>query len=139
MSLLPHQGSLDACLRSVAGRRTFTKPAAKSPSCPVDLEMKVVHPTSSFTLNPRSYCLTSLGRVCADGVSEFDVTKTMRAWRKANAYIRSGQHEKAVYWLPRTVAILEGERPRRRRLDGMDTGYMFGALGILVLLWVVKG
>jgi hypothetical protein len=65
MSLLPHQGSLDACLRScVAGRRTFTKPAAKSLSCPVDLEMKVVHPTSSFTLNPRSYCLTPLGRVC---------------------------------------------------------------------------
>jgi hypothetical protein len=67
------------------------------------------------------------------------VTKTMRARRKANAYIRSGQHEKAVYWLSRTVAILDGERPRRRRLDGMDTGYMFGALGILVLLWVVKG
>jgi len=29
------------------------------------------------------------------------MTKTMRAWRKANAYVRSGHHAKAAYWLSR--------------------------------------
>jgi hypothetical protein len=44
------------------------------------------------------------------------MTQTMRAWRKANAYVRSGQHAKAIYWLSRTVEILENGRPRPSRL-----------------------
>jgi hypothetical protein len=48
------------------------------------------------------------------------VTKVKRAWCKANAHVRSGQHEKALYWLSRTLAILDGEPPRRRRGDGMN-------------------
>jgi hypothetical protein len=39
------------------------------------------------------------------------MTKTMRAWRKANAFVRSGQHAKAIYWLSRTVEVLEAGRP----------------------------
>ena len=65
------------------------------------------------------------------------MTKAKRAWRKANAYVRSGQHDKAIYWLSRTQAILDGDRPhRRRRLEGIDTGYMLGALIVVVVLWV---
>ena len=30
------------------------------------------------------------------------MTRTMHAWRKANAYVRSGQHDRAIYWLSRT-------------------------------------
>jgi hypothetical protein len=30
------------------------------------------------------------------------------------------EHTKAIYWLSRTLAILDNERPRRRRLEGMD-------------------
>jgi hypothetical protein len=67
------------------------------------------------------------------------VTKAKRAWRKANAYVRSGQHEKAIYWLSRTVAILDSERPQRRCFEGMDASYMLGALVVLVLIWVAKG
>ena len=64
------------------------------------------------------------------------MTRARRAWRKANAYVRSGQHDKAIYWLSRTQAILDGDRPHRRRLEGMDTGYMLGALIVVVVLWV---
>ena len=65
------------------------------------------------------------------------MTKAKRAWHKANAYVRSGQHDKAIYWLSRTQAILDGDRShRRRRLEGMDTGYMLGALIVVVALWV---
>jgi hypothetical protein len=64
------------------------------------------------------------------------MTKSKRAWRKANAYVRSGQHDKAIFWLSRTQAILDGDRPRRRRLEGIDTGYMLGALIVVVVLWV---
>jgi hypothetical protein len=67
------------------------------------------------------------------------MTQTMRAWRRANAYVRSGQHAKAIYWLSRTQAILDGGRPRRRRLDGTDTGYLLTALFVLVLVWIAKG
>jgi hypothetical protein len=66
------------------------------------------------------------------------VTKAKRAWRKANAYVRSGQHAKAIKWLSRTVEILDGEPPRRR-FDGLDAGYMIGALVLLVALWVGAG
>jgi hypothetical protein len=68
--------------------------------------------------------------------------KTKRAWRKANAYVRSGQHAKAIYWLHRTLAILDGERSRWQRLDDRDVGYVLGAIGflvLLVLLWVATG
>jgi hypothetical protein len=64
------------------------------------------------------------------------MTKAKRAWRKANAYVRSGQHDKAIYWLSRTQAILDGDRSDRRRLEGIDTGYMLGALIVVVVLWV---
>jgi hypothetical protein len=70
------------------------------------------------------------------------MTRTKRAWCKANAYVRSGQHDKAIYWLSRTQAILDGEQSRWQRLDDRDVGYVFGAIGFLVLLaflWVAKG
>jgi hypothetical protein len=67
------------------------------------------------------------------------MTRTKRAWCKANAYVRSGQHDKAIYWLSRTQAILDGERPRWQRLDDVNVGYVLSALGVLVLLWVAKG
>ena len=74
-----------------------------------------------------------------DATQECGMTQTMRAWRKANAYIRSGQHAKAAYWLSRMQAILDGDRPRRPRLNGMDIGYWVTALFVLVALWVAKG
>ena len=66
------------------------------------------------------------------------MTKAKRAWRKANAYVRSGQHEKAIYWLSRTQAILDGERHQPHRLDGRDTGFLVGALVVAVALMVVR-
>jgi hypothetical protein len=65
------------------------------------------------------------------------MTRMMRAWRKATAHMRSGEHAKAVYWLSRTLAILDNERPRRRRLEGMD--YLLAALFVLVVVWIAKG
>jgi hypothetical protein len=62
----------------------------------------------------------------------------MCAWRQANAYMRSGEHAKAIYWLSRTLAILD-ERPRRRRLEGMDTDYLLAALFISVVVWIAIG
>jgi hypothetical protein len=67
------------------------------------------------------------------------MTQTMRAWRKANAYVRSGQHEKAIRWLIRTHAILEREPPQRRPGDGMNASYALGALVVLFALWVATG
>jgi hypothetical protein len=64
------------------------------------------------------------------------MTKAKSAWRKANAYVRSGQHAKAIYWLSQTQAILDGDRPHRRRSEGIDTRYMLGALIVVVVLWV---
>jgi hypothetical protein len=61
----------------------------------------------------------------------------MRAWRKANAYMRSGHHEKAIYWFSQTNALLEGGPHDRRRRHGWDAGYMLGALVVLLALWVV--
>jgi hypothetical protein len=69
------------------------------------------------------------------------MTRTKRAWCKANAYVRSGQHDKAIYWLSRTQAILDGEQSRWQRLDDRGVGYVLGAIGflvLLVLLWVAK-
>jgi hypothetical protein len=66
------------------------------------------------------------------------MTKTMRAWRKANAYARSGQHEKAIHWFLRTQEILDAGPPRRFRLKNIDAGYMLGALFFLALLLVMK-
>jgi hypothetical protein len=62
----------------------------------------------------------------------------MRAWCKANAYVRSGQHDKAIYWLSRTIEILDGGKPRPSRLKNMDAGYMLAALFFLALLLVIK-
>ena len=44
------------------------------------------------------------------------MTETMRAWRKANAYARSGQHEKGIHWFLRTQEILDAGPPRRFQL-----------------------
>jgi hypothetical protein len=66
------------------------------------------------------------------------MTRARRAWRKANAYVRSGQHDKAIYWLSRTQAILDEHRPHPRRLERFDKGYMLGALIVLVVLWVAS-
>ena len=67
------------------------------------------------------------------------MTRTMRAWRKANAYVRSGQHAKAIYWLSRTQAILDDDRPRRGRLEGIETDYLLATLFVLVLFWIARG
>jgi hypothetical protein len=48
----------------------------------------------------------------------------------------TASHDKAIYWLSRTQAILDGDRPHRRRLEDIDTGYMLGALIVVVVLWV---
>ena len=66
------------------------------------------------------------------------MTRARRAWRKANAYVRSGQHDKAIYWLSRTQAILDEHRSHPRRLERFDTSYMLGALIVLVVLWVTS-
>jgi hypothetical protein len=66
------------------------------------------------------------------------MTRAMHAWRKANAYVRSGQHEKAIYWLTRTHAILEAE-PSRPLGDWTNVSYIAGALVILVALWFSNG
>src|SRR5262249_18777197 len=63
------------------------------------------------------------------------MTRMTCAWRKANAYMRSGEHAKAIYWLSRTLAILDNERPRRRRLEIMDTDYLL-AVFISVVVWI---
>jgi len=67
------------------------------------------------------------------------MTKARRAWRKANAYVRSGQHAKAIDWLSRTQAIFDGDRPHRQRLDDWKADYMLAAVVVLVLLWVANG
>ena len=62
------------------------------------------------------------------------MTKMMRAWCKANAYARSGQHEKAVHWFLQAYEILDAGPPWRSRLKGIDAGYMLAALFFLTLL-----
>ena len=64
------------------------------------------------------------------------MTRTMHAWREANAYVRSGQHDRAIYWLSRTQAILDAGPPCRSRLKDVDAGYMLAALFFFVLIWV---
>jgi hypothetical protein len=67
------------------------------------------------------------------------MTRTMRAWRKANAYVRSGQHAKAAYWLSRTLATLDVDPTHRRRSKCIDTDYLLAALFVLVVIWIAKG
>jgi hypothetical protein len=67
------------------------------------------------------------------------MTRTMRAWRKANAYVRPGQHAKAAYWLSRTLAELDRGQPPRRRSKYMETDYLLAALFVLVVVWIAKG
>ena len=66
------------------------------------------------------------------------MTRTMRAWRKANAYVRSGDHAKSAYWLSRTLAMLDGNRaPRRPKY--IDADYLLAALFMLVVVLIAKG
>jgi hypothetical protein len=67
------------------------------------------------------------------------MTQTMRAWRRANAYVRSGQHAKAIYWLSRTQASLDGDRPCRRRANDLDIGCLSTALLVVIVIWVANG
>jgi hypothetical protein len=63
------------------------------------------------------------------------MTRTMRAWRKANAYVRSGQHEKAIYWLSRTQKILDAGPPGPSRFKHLDAGYTLSAVFVLLMLF----
>jgi len=67
------------------------------------------------------------------------MTKMMRSWRKANAYVRSGQHAKAAHYLTRTLEILTGDQALRRRPKFVDTDYLLAALFVLVVVWIAKG
>jgi hypothetical protein len=67
------------------------------------------------------------------------MTQAVRAWRKANTHVRAANHAKAIYWLCRTQATLDADRPGRKGHHGMDTGYMFAAAFFLLVLWVVNG
>ena len=73
------------------------------------------------------------------GAAEFIMTRTMRAWRKANAYVRSGQHAKAIYWLSRTQALLDSEPQQPMRADAIETSYMLGGLAMLIVIWFASG
>ena len=66
------------------------------------------------------------------------MSRMMRAWCKANSYVRSGQHEKAIYWFLRTQEILDAAPPRPSPLKGIDGGYMLAALIFLALLYVMN-
>jgi len=63
----------------------------------------------------------------------------MRAWQKANRYVRSGQHAKAAYWLSRTLAMLDRHQPSRRRTKYIDADYLLAALFALVVVLIAKG
>ena len=67
------------------------------------------------------------------------MTRMMRSWRKANAYVRSGQHAKAAHWLTRTLEILAGDQALRPRRKYMETDYLLAALLVLVVVWMAKG
>ena len=67
------------------------------------------------------------------------MTRTMHAWRKANAYVRFGHHAKAAYWLSRTLAILDGNRAPQRRTKYIDADYLLAALFMLVVILIAKG
>jgi|KBSMisStandDraft_5_1062788.scaffolds.fasta_scaffold1411910_2 hypothetical protein len=67
------------------------------------------------------------------------MTRAGRAWRKANGYVRSGQHAKAIKWFSRTIEILDSEPPRARRFMGIDLSYVAGAVVVLVALWAAAG
>jgi len=63
----------------------------------------------------------------------------MRAWQKANACIRSGQHDKAIYWLSRTQELLDSEPRRPMRADAIEASYMLGGLAVLIVVWAAVG
>ena len=67
------------------------------------------------------------------------MTRTMHAWRKANGYVRSGQHAKAIYWLSRTQALLDSEPKRPMRADVMEASYMLVGLAVLIVVWAAVG
>jgi hypothetical protein len=63
------------------------------------------------------------------------MTSAKRAWIKANRYMNSGRHRKAVYWFEETQRILSEERPARRRHGRLDLGYMLVAFAALILIF----
>ena len=64
------------------------------------------------------------------------MTRTMRAWKKANHCIRENRHTGAVYWLNQTKTILESSPPPRRRGDELNTIYILAALLLVFAVWV---
>jgi hypothetical protein len=63
----------------------------------------------------------------------------MRAWRKANRFVRSGNHAKAIYWLSRVRDILDAGPPQQSAVRGFGPGYMvIAALCFLAILWAAK-
>jgi ABC-type phosphate transport system permease subunit len=67
------------------------------------------------------------------------MTRTKRAWRKANAYVQSGQHAKAIYWLSRTQALLDSEPRRPMRVDGIESYILGGLAVVIVAIWFAGG
>ena len=67
------------------------------------------------------------------------MTRTTHAWRKANAYVQSGEHAKAIYWLSRTRELLDSEPRRPMRFNGDEVSYMLGALAVLIAVWAAVG
>jgi hypothetical protein len=67
------------------------------------------------------------------------MTRTMRAWRKANAFVRSGQHAKAAYWLCRTLETLDRDGTPRRRPKYVETDYLLAGLFVFVVILMTKG
>jgi hypothetical protein len=63
----------------------------------------------------------------------------MHAWRKANAYVRSGEHAKAIYWLSRTQELLDSEPRQPMRADALEASYMLGGLAVLIFIWFASG
>ena len=98
---------------------------------------KVIPEGAPHLPNPTPPIMTELIRFLM--VRSCVMTRTMHAWREANAYVRSGQHDRAIYWLSRTQAILDAGPPCRSRLKDVDAGYMLVALFFFVLIWVATG
>jgi protein-S-isoprenylcysteine O-methyltransferase Ste14 len=64
------------------------------------------------------------------------VTKAKRAWRNGMRCVRSGQHTKAIYWLSRTVAILDSDPPTWSPQPATHVvGYVIAAV-LILSVWI---